>query len=133
MSRENVELVHRIAAAVEQRDVATFLDLADPDVEWHTSLSVISEGGAYHGHDGIRRYVKDLADAFETFAVNLDDVWTLGEVAIAVGRVSYRGKASGVAQTEPFGWTLRFREGRVVYLRAFRDPEAALARVGLSE
>ena len=133
MSRENVEVVHRIAEAVGQRDIATFLDLTDPAVEWHTSLSVISEGGAYHGHEGIRRYVRDLAEAFEGFEVTLDDVFALGDVAMAVGRVAYRGKASGVEQTEEFGWIFRFHEGQVIYLRAFRNPEQALAAVGLRE
>jgi ketosteroid isomerase-like protein len=133
MSRENAEVMRRMAAAVGQRDVATFLEVCDPGVEWRTSLSVISEGGAYHGHEGVRRYVSDLEDAFETFDVTLDDVLALGDVALAVGRVRYCGKASGVAQTERFGWVARFERGRVIYLRAFREPEQAIAAVGLQE
>jgi ketosteroid isomerase-like protein len=133
MSRENVEVVYRMASAVGQRDVAAFLDVTDPAVEWHTSLSVISEGGAYHGHEGVHQYIRDLDEAFESFEVTLDDVFALGEVAMAVGRVDYRGKASGVEQTEQFGWIVRFHESQVIYLRAFRDPEQALAAVGLRE
>jgi uncharacterized protein with GYD domain len=44
MAHESIEAVHRIAAAVGQRDVSTFLELTDPAVEWDTSLSVISAG-----------------------------------------------------------------------------------------
>src|SRR5918997_3905813 len=98
MSRENVEVVYRIAAAVGRRDVAVFLETTDPAVEWHTSLSVISAGGAYHGHEGVRRYVRDLDEAFDSFEVAIEDVLALGRVAVAVGRVDYRGKASGVGQ-----------------------------------
>src|SRR6478609_6878343 len=126
MSKENVEIVHRIASAVGERDVAAFLDLTDPAVEWHTSLSVISEGGAYHGHEGVRRYVRDLDEAFDSYEVTLDDVFALGDVAMAVGHVGYRGKASGVEQTEQLGWIFRFHEGQVIHLRAFRNPEQAL-------
>ena len=133
MSQENVEIVHRLAAAAGARDVSTLVALTDPAVEWHSSVSVISEGGAYHGHEGVRQYVSDIADAFETFEALIDDVFTLGDVAIAVGRVSYRGYTSGVRQTEQFGWVVRFHEGQVIYLRAFRDPERALARVGQPE
>lgn len=133
MSQENVEVVYRMASAAGQGDVAPFLEVTDPAVEWHSSLSEISEGGAYHGHEGVRHYVSDLDEAFHSFEVTVEDVLALGQVAVAVGRVRYRGKASGLEQTEQFGWVFRFREGRVVYLRAFRDPEAALGAVGLRE
>jgi ketosteroid isomerase-like protein len=130
MSQENVEVVHRIAEAVGRRDVALFLELTHPDVEWHTSLSVISEGGAYHGHTGIHRYVSDLGDAFDSFAITLEHVLALGEIAVAVGTVSYRGKTSGIENTEQFGWTFRFQDGLIMYLRAFRNPEQVLGAVG---
>jgi ketosteroid isomerase-like protein len=133
MSRENEEVVHRIAAALGPRDLSTFLEVTAPDVEWHASLSVISEGGAYHGHEGVRQYVKDVAEAFETFEATLDGVLSVGDLVLGVGQVTFRGKASGVEQTQQFGWVFRFRGGRVVYLRAFRDPEQALEAVGLTE
>ncbi|MEA2347339.1 MAG: hypothetical protein QOG62_1126 [Thermoleophilaceae bacterium] len=133
MSHENVETVRRAAAAVGARDLAAFLEMASPTVEWHSSVSEISEGGAYHGHEGIRQYVADLEEAFESFDVVVNEVLTVGEVAIAVGRVSYRGRVSGVAQDEPFGWVFRFDEGKVIYMRAFREPEQALGKLGLSE
>ena len=133
MSQENVETMHRIAAAVGARDVATFVEVTDPSVEWHTSLSVISAGGTYQGHAGVTQYVRDIADAFESFEVALDDVTAIGDVALALGQISYRGNASGVRQTEQFGWVARFRDSQIVYLRAFRDPEEALARVGLPQ
>jgi ketosteroid isomerase-like protein len=133
MSQAKKEVVQRIADAVARRDLTTFLELSDPDVEWHTSLSVISEGGAYHGHDGIRQYVKDNEEAFESFVVELSDVLVAGEVAIAVGTVQYRGKTSHLEQTESFGWVFRFEKDRVRYLRAFRNPGKALEAVGLAE
>lgn len=125
--------MHRLAAAVGPRNLTALLEATDPAVEWHTALSVISSGGAYHGHEGVRQYVADLQEAFDRFDVTLEDVLAVGQVAVAVGRVSYRGKASGIEQTEQMGWAARFHEGRTVYLRAFRNPEQALEAVGLSE
>ncbi len=133
MSRENEQVVHRIAGALGPRDLSTFLEVTTPDVEWHSSLSVISEGGAYHGHEGVRQYFKDVAEAFESFEGTLDGVLSVGDVVIGVGEIMFRGKASGVEQTQQLGWVLRFRDGRVVYLRAFRNPEQAFASVGLGE
>ena len=133
MSQKNVEIVRRTAEAVGRRDLATFIEVTDPDVEWHTSLSVISEGGAYHGHEGVRQFVGDLDEAFELFEAALEAVLPVGDLVLAVGQLTYKGKVSGVEESEPFGWVFRFNRGRVVYIRAFRDPELVLAAVGLSE
>ena len=94
---------------------------------------MISAEGTYHGHEGVRQYVSDIDEAFEVFEVNLDDVLGVGDLVLGVGHITYCGKASGVRQTEQFGWLARFREGQATYLRAFRNPEQALAKVGLSE
>ena len=133
MSQENVEVVRQLAVAVGERDLATLLGLTDPDVEWHTTVSAISEGGAYHGHDGVRQYVDDLREAFETFEVRLDSALDVGDLVIAVGAVRYCGKASGVELDASVGWVVRFRAGRVILARAFRDPEQTLEAVGLRE
>ena len=133
MSRENEQVVHRIAAALGPRDLSTFLEVTDPAVEWHSSLAVIAEGGAYHGHEGVRQYVKDVVEAFESFEATLEGVLSVGDLVVGVGAITFRGKASGVEQTQQLGWVFRFREGRVVYLRAFRNPEQAFAAVGLRE
>jgi ketosteroid isomerase-like protein len=133
MSQENVDTVYRIAAALARRDVAFYLEVSDPEVEWHTSLSVVSEGGAYHGHEGIRQYMSDIDETFDSFEATLDKVLDVGDLVLAVGRLHYRGKASGVEMDAQLGWIFRFREGKLVSLRAFRDPENALAAVGLTE
>jgi ketosteroid isomerase-like protein len=133
MSQENVETVRRIAAAVGQRDLSVFLELTDPTVEWHTSLSVVSKGGAYHGHEGVRQYVSDLADAFQVFEIDLDERLGVGDLVLAVGRVHYRGNTSGIEQEVSMGWVFRFRAGKVLYLRAFQEPERALEALGLAE
>ena len=125
--------MREIAAALGQRDVDRFLELTDPAVEWHSSISVISEGGAYHGHEGVRQYLRDVDETFESLSATMDQMLDVGDLVLAVGRLHYRGKASGVEQAAHFGWVYRFRNGKLVYLRAFRDPEQALEAVGVSE
>ncbi len=130
MSQENADVVHQTAVAVGRRDLELLLGVTDPAVEWHTSISVISEGGAYHGHDGVRQYLSDLDETFELLEPTLDRVLDVGDLVLAVGRLHYRGKASGVETDVPMGWVFKFREGKVLYVRAFRDPEQALGALG---
>jgi hypothetical protein len=51
----------------------------------------------------------------------------------AVGQLRYRGKGSGMETRSPAGYLIKFRRGRIVYMRASREPEQALEAVGLRE
>ncbi len=132
MSQENVELAHEVIDAIKTQDASRLVELTDPEVEWH-SLVALDGSGGYRGHDGISRYIEDIADALEFIYAEVDDTVSVGELVLLVGHFHYRGKASGVDTKSPGGFVVRFRDGRVVYMRAFRDPEQALAVVGLSE
>ena len=133
MSREKVELARRVMDAIARRDLPAVVACADPDVEWHSFFAELGQGGVYRGHDGTRQWLKDLGDAFEVVRADVDDGLEVGELVVLVGRIHYRGKASGVETETPAGWTLRFRDGKVLCWRAFREPEQALGTLGLSE
>lgn len=132
ISPGNVELGREVLDALSRRDVSRLVTLSDPEVEWR-SFFAIGEEGVYRGHDGTRRYLSDLDDAFEIGRADVDDALAVGDIAVLVGRIHYRGKASGVETETSAGWVLKFRNGRVVSFRAFRDPEQALEAVGLRE
>jgi ketosteroid isomerase-like protein len=130
MSQENVELAGEVLDALNRSDVARLDALTDPEIEWHSFFAELGEGGVYRGHDGTRRYLSDLSE-WETVRIDLDDGLGVGEVAVLVGRIHYRGSGSGVESESPAGWMFRFRQGQVVCFRAFREPEKALAAIGL--
>jgi ketosteroid isomerase-like protein len=132
MSQENVGLARQIMDAISRRDVSALVAFADPEVEWY-SLFAIGEEGVYRGHDGTRRYMRDLDDAWEIGQAEVDDAVGVGDVAVLVGRIRGRGKSSGVGVVMSVGWMLRFRGGKVLRFRAFREPEQALEAVGLQE
>jgi hypothetical protein len=60
----------------------------------------------------------------------LDNALEVGDVVVAVGRLRYRGKSSGVEQDVAFGWVVKFGEAKLVYLRASRDPAQVLLGLG---
>jgi ketosteroid isomerase-like protein len=132
MPQENVELAYEVIDAIKSQNTSRLLELTDPDVEWY-SLVVMDKPDGYRGHDGIRQYLADIADALEFIYAEVDDAISVGELVLLVGRFHYRGKASGADTKSPGGFQVRFRDGRVIYMRAFRDPEKALQAVGLSE
>jgi ketosteroid isomerase-like protein len=133
MSQETVQLARQVMDALARRDVSRLIAFADPEIEWHSFFAQLGEGGVYRGHDGTRRYMSDLSDAWEIVRADVDDALGVGDVAILVGRIHYRGKGSGIETESPAGWMLRFRNGKVLCFRAFREPEKALEAAGLRE
>jgi ketosteroid isomerase-like protein len=132
MSQETVELARKVMHALGTRDPSRLILLSDPEVEWY-SFFALGEGGVYRGHDGTRRYMSDLNDAFEIVRAEVDDALGVGDVAVLVGRIHFHGKGSGLESESSAGWMLKFRDGKVLCFRAFREPEQALEAVGLEE
>ena len=133
MSQENVKLAREVLGALSRGDYARLVAMADPEVEWRSFFAALGEGGVYRGLEGMRRYVDDLADAWEIVRADVDDEVGVGDVVVLVGRIHYRGKGSGAEDETPAGWMLKFRGGKVIRFRAFREPEQALEAAGLWE
>jgi ketosteroid isomerase-like protein len=128
---ENIERAKQVMAAVADRDLDGLISLTDPDVQWQSFFAELGVGGVYSGHDGIQKYVADLHEAWEIVRPDVDSALWVGDIAVLVGRVHYRGKGSGVESDAPAGWIFRFRGGKLVLFRAFRDPDTALESVGM--
>src|SRR3954453_11661812 len=133
MSQENVDLAGQVLDALARRDLAYLIELADPEDQWHSFFAALDEGGVYRGHDGLRQYISDLNDAWEIVRGDVDDALGVDDVALLVGRIHYRGKASGVETESPAGWMFKFRNGKVLHFRAFREPAQAIETLGRTE
>ena len=133
MSRETLELARQVMEALSRADVERLIALADPEVEWHSLFAELGEGGVYRGHEGTRKYIDDVTDAWEIVRADLDDGLAVNDVALLVGRIHYRGRGSGIEAELPIGWTLSFRDRKVLCFRAFRNPAKALEGLGLRE
>ena len=125
-----MELAHAAVDAVAQMDPARLVEITDPNVEWHSFLAQIGEGGVYRGHDGMRQYATDLREAWDTFQATVVDSLAVGDVVLLVSQLRYRGRGSGVDAESPAGHMIKIRNGKIVLMRSFRDPEKALEAVG---
>jgi ketosteroid isomerase-like protein len=133
MSQETVKLTREVLGALGTRDPSRLTALSDPQVEWHSFFALGEAGGVYYGHDGTRRYMRDLGDAWEIARAEIDDALGIADCAVLVGQIHFRGKGSGVESTSPAGWMLKFRDGKLLRFRAFGEPTQALEAVGLKE
>jgi ketosteroid isomerase-like protein len=132
MSQENVELFHETVDAFNRRDLDGFLALADPNVEF-TPYVVALEGG-YKGHDGVRRWWRDLFGVFPDWRIIAAEVRDLGELTLAILRVRGHGDQSGtpvdVTIWQLGQWSV---DGKLVRMSNHGNEAAALEAVGLRE
>ena len=123
-------VAQEIFTAITHHDTARLVELTTDDVEWHSFFAVGTTGGIYAGHEGIERYIANVADAWEDVVAETEDTLVAGEVLVVIGVLHFRGRQSGVENNVSAGWMFRFRGGRVAHFRAFQDPERALQAVG---
>jgi ketosteroid isomerase-like protein len=131
VSEANVDAARRVMTAVAERNVQALMELTAPDVRWRSFFAALLERGEYRGHDALHQYLADLDDAFEFVRPDIEQVLEVGDLVMLVGHIGYRGRVSGIETEEPAGWVFEFARGKVITWRAFRDPERALADVGL--
>src|SRR6187431_3087247 len=94
MSQENVDLFRRSVDVFNRRDLDAYLALMDDDVECIPRAAAMEGGDHYHGHDGVRRWWKDLFDIFPDFTVEAVEVRDLGDLTLAALRSLGHGAGS---------------------------------------
>jgi ketosteroid isomerase-like protein len=137
MSEENVEIVRRITTANHsgppEETVEIALSLSDPACEFRSRITAV-EGADYLGHEGVRQYNHDLADAFRTWRNDLNEIVEVSpDVVLATSVFHGTGKDSGVEVELRSAVVFVLSEGKVVRCLSYPTRAEALEAAGLSE
>ena len=138
MSRTNVELVRRLYGELASEGSAleferrltdeTLGHFLDPGIEWvpveHSLLAVES----YRGFDGVRRFWGEFLSTWESYKVEPLSFHDAGDQVAVVVHIVGRTHALEVDETRSSLLTLR--DGRVVRVESFADPDGAREAVG---
>jgi len=132
MSQENLELHRRNVELWHARDFEAFIATCDPSIEFHTEFSAV--GGGYHGHDGLRKFLRDFEDAWgDEIRLEPEAYFDLGEHTLAFHVLHGRGSHSGAEVAMPVAHVFRWRDGLAIYFKAYYHREDALRDLGVSE
>jgi len=133
MSQENVEIGLAAVDAWNRGDREAWKALWDEEAEFYP-LRAQLEGEAYWGHEGMERFLTEVAEDWEEVRFEIDETRAAGDqVVVGIGRFRARGRASGVDLNVPLGVFTRVRRGKIVYTRLFSEPADALEAAGLRE
>ena len=134
MSQENVEIVKRAIAAVNERDVDRYLSCCTKDIQLRTPWAGVA--GVYEGPDDIRRFFADLGDTSSDFRIAIERLEPIGvDRVLAFLRVTASGRASGIAAASdtPTANVYDLADGKIKRIRIFLDREKAVEAAGLKE
>jgi ketosteroid isomerase-like protein len=128
-----VQIVRRLMAAFNSRDVAGVLEVMDPAVEFfapQTALSV-ERTVPYHGHEGIRQYFDDIGGVWDRLQVTPHEFRSNKTHVVALGTIV--GQREGQNVDTKVAWAWKLRGGRVVWGRVYENPEEALEDANIKE
>jgi hypothetical protein len=133
VSEQNVELHRRVYRALNAADADALVAICDPSIEVRSVFASVG-GAVYHGHEGLRRWQRDLAESWGgDFRVDTEAFFDVGERTLAFGSLHGRGGQSGVEVAMPATAVATWREGLCVSHQAYADREEALADLAVSE
>jgi ketosteroid isomerase-like protein len=132
ISEENVEIIKRLKAAFNAKDLEAFAALTTPDFEWTTAMMAV-EGEVFWGREGIEKYFEKMREVWEDFRGFATDYRDLGERVLWIGRLEGRGRASGLRLDVALDVLYDVRDGKISRMRSYLDHSEALQAAGLSE
>lgn len=131
MLQDNVDAVRSTFEAFQRRDLDAFLTCFDPDVEYRSL--VLEVEGAYHGHDGIRRWWEGVLAVFPDWNPTIVDSRDLGERVVSRVRAEGRGTGSGISRDRDIWHVAEVQDGRLRWSAFFRTEAEALEAAGPGE
>src|SRR4051794_11900766 len=136
MEEDNVALVRRISELVNRsyltgQPVPGLFEPMSPRLRIDASRRIFNPG-VYEGHEGLRRVLREVWEAWEGFTELVERIVGTGDTVVVLASIRGRGRASGVevAAKAALVWTVR--DGLVEAVELFSDQDEALRSVGLS-
>jgi hypothetical protein len=147
MPQDRVQVVERLIAAVNDRDIDGYLACCTDDVRLQTPWAPVE--GAYEGREAISRFFADLMDTLPDFRLSIESAEPIGDTRLlAFVRVSVSGRASGIPVAAATGGgaadasgsgrlatanVYDFVEGKIASIRVFMDRGEAVEAASLPD
>jgi ketosteroid isomerase-like protein len=117
--------VRRLLVAFNARDVEDLVRACDPECDFLPFRAQL-EGGTYRGHAGIRQFVSDMDEDWESFRIDPDEFHDHGDGVAVVARLTAVGRGTRVDIESVVGVVFEVREGLLLSVVSHSDPAVAL-------
>jgi ketosteroid isomerase-like protein len=105
-------------------------DMMDERIEVHDHDAL--DQGAYRGHAGVERWLRDWGDAWAEWSFEPEEFIDAGDAVIVVGHMHAKGMGSGVELDRQDALVYRFRDDKIVRTDYYNSKEQGLEAAGVS-
>jgi ketosteroid isomerase-like protein len=124
------DIVRRAHDALNRGDAEALAALCAPDFRLDMSDRVFNPE-VYSGHDGIRRFVAEVREVWETFTWEPTEMKEAGDMVLAVVHSVGRGRGSGLEIDRNSAMVWHIPEETLLTLTFYRDVLAARQAAGI--
>ena len=131
--RTNTETVQQVyenfgalgRSRAKRPDMRPLLSLYSDDVEWHVpEMENVPFGGPRRGIAGVRDFFAAVRDDLEVLQFEPREFIAQGDKVVALGRYSWRVKATGREFSSDFAHVCTIRNGKIVRFHEYMDTAA---------
>jgi hypothetical protein len=87
----------------------------------------------YRGHEGMRRFWDEILSVFPDFSPELIEARDLGDFVLGTVRIRGEGAGSHAPSEQTVWYASEWREGKLLWYRAYESESEALEAVRLRE
>ena len=107
---------------------------AHPDLVWDVSnLGWPDQQAIYRGADGAMEFLAEWSDPWDDWEVEIEDYIDAGECVVSIIIQQARSKSTGVPVEMRFGMLWTIRDGWVIRMQLYANPDEALEAMRLSQ
>ena len=127
MSEETLALTRKAYETFNRHDWDAFFAILDEEVVIESRLAAIE--GAYHGHEGARRWRDDMMRVFPDYAVEERELRDLGDITLAHCFAHAHNSVDEGPLLDQFWHPIAWRAGKIVWWKNCATEEEALEAI----
>jgi ketosteroid isomerase-like protein len=112
MDSANVRVLRRLEELFNRRDLDAYLDLVDPEIEWHVARDD-PDATVHRGREQVGAYLQGWIDAFADLRIHVDETSEAEDRVRAVVRFTGHGTGSGMPLDDRVSFDFSLRGGHV--------------------
>ena len=132
MSDADVELITRMYRAWNSGDMEALVDAFAADVEVRPALGAFLASTVYRGHEGVATLYEETYEPWAELHAEPKRFIEAGERTVVVAALRARVPGGQVDVEAELAQVVTVRDGKIVRLDGYEEPDAALAAVGVS-
>jgi len=133
VTSDAASLMRELSAALNAGDQDRQYRLLDPEVVQYGTRGGIDQGRVLRGRAAVLGYWQEVAEQWESQTFEPERVIDAGDVVVVLWRETARGRQSDIELESTTASVVKVRDGKILELRGYMDPDEALRDAGVEE